>query len=70
MDVSNAAKRLRYDFAGPEAERDECEKAFWLQTTIDRNISGTLNFVVPPDPEAFTDLNATYIEVSLRVLTN
>ena len=68
MDVSNAAKRLRYDFARPEEERDECERAFWLQTIVDRNISGTLSFVVPPDPEAFTDLNATYISVTLRVV--
>ena len=68
MDVSNAVKRLRYNFAGPEEERDECQKAFWLKTTLDRNTSGTLSFVVPPDPEAFTDVNATYIEVTLKVL--
>ena len=67
MDVSNAAKRLRYSFAGPEAEREECERAYWIKSSLDGNTSGTLHFVVPPDPEAFTDVNATYLSVNFQV---
>ena len=68
MDVSNAVGRLQYNFAGPEEERDECERAFWIKTTLDRGISGTLSFVLPADPEAFTDTSATYISVTFQVV--
>ena len=64
MDVS---KRLQYNIAGPDQDREECEKAFWLETTLDRHISGTLNFEIPPDPECFTDVNAAYISVTIQV---
>ena len=68
MDVSNAMNRLDYNVAGPEEGRDECEEAFWFKTTLDRNLSGTLSFVVPPDGTAFTDVNAAYISVTFRVV--
>ena len=65
MDVSD---RLQYSFAGPEDDRDECDKAFWIKSSLDRNIGSTLRFVIPPDPEAFTDVNVAYMSVTLRVV--
>ena len=72
MDVSAAGQRLRYQNEGPEEAEEAlggCERTFWLKSTLDSNInlSGNVHFVVPPDPVAFTDVNATYLSVSFQV---
>lgn len=68
MDVSDAVKRLQYSPAEPDQDRDECDKAFWIKMTLDNVIGETLNFRIPPDPVAFTDVNAAYISVTFRVV--
>lgn len=65
-----AVNRLTYNFKCSNAdEPDDCEKTFWLKSCLDRNINETMNatFSIPPDYTAFTDLNSTYMSVTLQV---
>ena len=65
-----AVNRLIYNFKSPaDDEPDDCEKTYWLKCCLDRNINETMNvtFNIPPDYVAFTDLNSTYLSVTLQV---
>ena len=59
--------RLRYDIS--QVEDNEPEVPLVIKQTVDQGINenGVLSFRFPADPVRFTDLNATYIKVQLKI---
>ena len=59
--------KLRYDIH--QVEDNETEVPLVIKQTVDQGINenGVLSFRFPSDPVRFTDLNATYIKVQLKI---